>query len=324
MTDGSLRLAPQAIADTGLGDHIGGVRRIRLELRPDVGEVDAQIVGLVLVARSPDLLEELTVGDEPPGMLRQLTEQVEFDRCQVDLRLAPPDRAIRQIDLEVAHPDPGVAILAAAAQDSPHAGEQLLGPEGLGDVVVCPGVERAHLLMLIADRRQHDDRHLAPAADLRGNVRPVAVGKDQIEDDRVGWPNRDGVERLPLGGGLLDAIPGVREDHPKPTNYLRLVVHDENARLTRGHPTVTGCSTSGNETANAVPSGESACRRISPPFASTNPLEIASPRPAPSLFSPVWNGLKIALRWATGTPGPRSTTRIVTLPAPTPPLIRTG
>src|SRR5262249_13793661 len=237
---------------------------------------------------------------------------------QVDLLSPAPHGSIRQVDLELAHSDGRDAVLAPPAQDRAHAGEQLLGAERLGDVVVGTGVEGAHLLVLVPDRRQHDDRQLAPAADLRRDRGAIAVGKDQIENDRVGRPDGDRVQRLLLRGGLLHAVPGVREDHPQAANDLGLIVDDEHPGLARAHPTVAGCSTRGKDTANAVPSGESACSRISPPFASTKPFEIASPKPAPSRSSPVWNGLKISFRWETGTPGPLSTTRIVTLPAPTP------
>src|SRR5205814_6898648 len=127
-----------------------------------------------------------------------------------------------------------------------------------------------------------------------------------------------------LRGRLVDVVARVAENHLQSPDDLGLVVDDEHARVAGAHPTVAGCSTSGKETANAVPSEESACRRSSPPLASTKPLQIARPRPAPSRSSPVWNGLKIASRWDTGTPGPRSTTLIITFPAAVPPLIRTG
>ena len=53
-----------------------GVRRVGLELAADPGQVDAQVVGLVLVLRAPDLLEELALGDELAGVADQHLDQV--------------------------------------------------------------------------------------------------------------------------------------------------------------------------------------------------------------------------------------------------------
>ena len=149
-----------------------------------------------------------------PGCSGELAEQVELDRRQVDLLAVTPHGAVGEVDLQVADPDGRVAVLAPSPQHRAHPGEQLLAAEGLGDVVVGAGVERPDLLALVADRGEDHDRDLAPAPDVGRDLDPVAVRQHEVEDDRVWRPDRDGVERLLLGGRLLDAVAGVARGSP--------------------------------------------------------------------------------------------------------------
>ena len=73
-----------------------------------------------------------------------------------------------------------------AAQQRAHAGQQLADPERLGQVVVGAGVERADLVLLLADRRDQQDRRAQPVAQLPADVGAVGVGQHQVEDHQVG------------------------------------------------------------------------------------------------------------------------------------------
>ena len=55
--------------------------------------------------------------------------------------------------------------------------EQFLGAERLGDVVVGAGIERPHLVVFRAARRQHDDRRAPALANLAADVDAVDVGE---------------------------------------------------------------------------------------------------------------------------------------------------
>ena len=59
---------------------------------------------------------------------------------------------------------------AGAPQRRTQACEQLVHPERLRDVVVGARVERGDLLGLVTDDREHEDRHLAPLAELATNL----------------------------------------------------------------------------------------------------------------------------------------------------------
>jgi hypothetical protein len=71
------------------------------------------------------------------------------------------------------------------ADGGAQAGEQLVHAERLGHVVVGAGVERGHLLGLLAPGGQHDDRDGGPAADAVNDVGSVHVGQAEVQDDDV-------------------------------------------------------------------------------------------------------------------------------------------
>src|SRR5205814_8183660 len=83
------------------------------------------------------------------------------------------------------------------------------------------------LLVVVADRRHEDDRHVAPLAQAAGHLVARAVGQQQIEDDRVGRAERRGGERLRRGGGRIDVVPGATEVRRERTPELRRDVDDE-------------------------------------------------------------------------------------------------
>src|SRR5204863_5718673 len=147
-----------------------------LDLRADVREVHTEVVRLGLVARPPDLAQELAVGDELPSVLSEDAQEVELDRRQVDLLPGAGDVAPLQVDDQI--PDLDARLPAAVRRPPKHgsqASQELVRPERLRHVIIGAGVERAHLLALVADRREHDDRELAPAPDLAGDVDAAAV-----------------------------------------------------------------------------------------------------------------------------------------------------
>ena len=55
--------------------------------------------------------------------------------------------------------------------------EQLSHPEGFGDVVVGPGIERVDLLGLLLARRQHDDRDGGPRPKAADHLDTVDAGQ---------------------------------------------------------------------------------------------------------------------------------------------------
>ena len=106
------------------------------------------------------------------------------------------------IDADVLGAQLGLGGLGrVAAQERAHAREQFGEAEGLGDVVVGPGVEPDDHVHLVGARGEDEDGD-APAvgADLAGDVEPVHVRQPQVEDDEVG-PLDVGERLAPCGRG---------------------------------------------------------------------------------------------------------------------------
>ena len=112
-------------------------------------------------ADAADGVEQLGAGEDPSGLARQRRQQLELGRRQLDRPLADRQTLPRQIERQVHHAQhlgrrPGPAF--GPAQHRPHAGDQLLGAEGLDHVVVGAQLEPDQLVALLAAGGEHDDR----------------------------------------------------------------------------------------------------------------------------------------------------------------------
>ena len=101
-------------------------------------------------------------------------------------------RAARSISRPSATIVGSAASGAGAAQRRLQPRDQLARAERLGHVVVGAGRQRLDLAVLLADRGEDEDRHLAPLAQPPRHLDPVDVGQHQVEDRRLaaGAPRR--------------------------------------------------------------------------------------------------------------------------------------
>src|SRR5215472_10180131 len=110
-------------------------------------------MGLGRVLRTPDLLQQLALADQLARMTDEQLEQVPLGRGQV-YRLATlpwPDNVIGYVHSILSYLDRcgRLARRREPAGHGPDAGQQLIDPERLGDVVVGPGIERVHLVRAV-------------------------------------------------------------------------------------------------------------------------------------------------------------------------------
>lgn len=181
----------------------------------------------------------------------------------------------------------------AVAQGHAHAREELVHPEWLREIVVRACVERPHLVLLATAGREHDDRHSAPLPDLFGEIDSVTVGQAEVEQDERGIVRRHEGQRVaqPL---CLDQSIAVRgEAGADEAPHLGLVLHDEDqdVRLIHGFTesvlgTGGGSAPRGIRSRNPAPPPGRLRAWMEPPWASTTPRQIASPRPTPG--TPPW------------------------------------
>ena len=203
----------QPVADARLGDQVLRPRRVGLELGPDVGDVDAQVVGLL--RRTPGPTPRAAAGGgspAAPGAGRARARRSNSIGVRWTSSPAAHDPPVEQVDHELA--DPQLRAAAGVGRPPHHraqAGQQLVGAERLGDVIVGAGVERSDLLALVADRRQHEDRQPAAAphllADLDSRARREARGRAPARR-AAGSTSIASASRLGLG--RLDRVAGAR------------------------------------------------------------------------------------------------------------------
>src|SRR6185503_3342336 len=161
-------------------------------------------------------------------------------------------------------------------------------------VVVGAGVERLHLVRLVAAGRQDDDRDPGPLAQPAGELDAVAVRQAEVEEDELRVVAGGG------GGGLaraarLDQAEAVRAERgAQEAAHRRLVFDDEDQRADLGHGSSSGAMAVGAplpsgrlRTKRAPPPGRFAAT-TSPPWARAMPRAIGRPSPTPRVPFGAW------------------------------------
>ncbi len=149
----------EAVAHPGLGEEVARAAGLGLELAPHVRHVHAQVGGLVVVLRAPHLLQQLPLRHELALVAHQDLDQVPLGRRESHLGAGAVHPLRAEIDGEVRRLDHGLLLgRRRAPQRGAQTSQQLVHAERLGHVVVGPGVERRHLVVLGVAHRQHDDR----------------------------------------------------------------------------------------------------------------------------------------------------------------------
>jgi hypothetical protein len=113
------------------------------------------------------------------------------------------------------------------AQPGPDAGHQLLGREGLGDVVVGPGLEPEDDVHGVGLGRQHHDGHAGLQPQLTADLEPVLARQHEVEQDQVGLGLVEGGDGLVAGADehRLEAL--LTQDDPEHLAQRRVVVDDQ-------------------------------------------------------------------------------------------------
>src|SRR4051812_43174860 len=201
----------------------------RLELAPQVGDEDVDRVRRRHRVIAPDLVEQALAGDDEALVAHQELEQLELAVGQLDLALAAAHLAGVRVEDEVADFQRGGAPRGAAAQQGPDPRQQLLALEGLRQVVVGAAVEAGHPVLGLGAGGQHQDRHVAVAAQAAADLDSVEARQPEVEHDQVGHEPGGDVEGLdPVGRGA-DFVALVAERAAEDVGDVDVVLDDEDA-----------------------------------------------------------------------------------------------
>ena len=140
----------------------GEVRLGCLELFAQGGHVDAEGDDVGLHSASPDLVDDVGVGQDLPDIGAQEGQKPVFDRGQADFLSRERDLPGSVVDGEISIGKDRI-LLAARADvlhaplGCPDAGEQLLDGERLSEIVIRPAVQSRDLVAVLTPCADDND-----------------------------------------------------------------------------------------------------------------------------------------------------------------------
>src|SRR5687768_9339516 len=171
--DRSSSVLREGIPDAPHRPDVAGLRRIGLDLVPDVADVDVDgaLVLLQRVVVVADQLEQLRSRVHAARPRGKVTEQVELGRGQTDALAVTRHPPALEVDDEVLAPEGAAGLCIGqlaigATQEGLDARHQLLDAERLDQVVIGPHLEPDDLVHLVRAGSQEQDRRTRLAAEL--------------------------------------------------------------------------------------------------------------------------------------------------------------
>ena len=119
-------------------------------------------------------------------------------------------------------------VLANPPRQDPNPRQQLIHREGLGDVILSPGVEGLHLLRRPRPSRNNQDRRLGPPPHRLDDLNPVQTRHAEIQQDDVGLVIDSHLEGVLTIAGQQDLVSARPQGDPQRPQDLRVVVSNEN------------------------------------------------------------------------------------------------
>src|SRR5205085_6776826 len=92
----------EAITDPRFGENVARRGRVGLDLFAELADEDAQVLGLLNVIPAPDGGKQSAMRQHSPCVANEVSEQLEFLRCQMNLATFDGDGVRPQIEVEMA------------------------------------------------------------------------------------------------------------------------------------------------------------------------------------------------------------------------------
>jgi len=184
------------VSETRLGDDVQGSFGVGLDLLAQLANVNADVLHVAVAA--PQFFQDELMGQDPPGMLDQKTQQVVFMRPQLHANAAYCDDAADEVDSQVtAAKDWRLAVLLQpVAQRDTCARQELVNATRLREVSSAP--RSSDLILLIPSLR--------PLSMMMGIVDPAALISRMISKPSILGRSRSN-RRRSASGGAPRALP---------------------------------------------------------------------------------------------------------------------
>src|SRR3990172_9581323 len=135
---------------------------------------------------TPHLSEQLSFAHDLAGSRDEVDEQVELPRGELEFLPGQTCDPRSWVDLELTHHHRSDRTFClSSTKHRPDASLEVLGRKGLYDVVVGPGVEQSHDLLLARSGGGDDHGNSADRSQHFEQFESVKVGETQVEDDCV-------------------------------------------------------------------------------------------------------------------------------------------
>ena len=181
------------------------------------------------------------MGQHPAGILRQQAEQFVLNGGQVQFLAAQPGTARRQV-----HPERPVLkdrprALRSRHQRQPALGgpqpcQQLLHREGLGQVVVCAGVQRLDLVCILTAGAEHQDGQLRPGTHPADHLHPVDIRQAQVQQHDIRVMGRGHHQSgLSVCSGQKFVVVGTQCGGDQAA-HRRIILHHQDQWFIHGYP----------------------------------------------------------------------------------------
>ena len=83
------------------GQDVSWIGGIRLNLAPELADIDTRIINVVDILSPPDLFKKIPLGDHTPCIFHEDGQQLEFGRSQVDFAAIDVNMPSVKVDVEV-------------------------------------------------------------------------------------------------------------------------------------------------------------------------------------------------------------------------------
>src|SRR5690606_12404842 len=176
---------PCLVTHTADRQHDLGVLRVLLDLRAQPLDVHVHQARDTGVPVSPHLLQQRLAVEDVVGSGGEGDQQIELKGGQRQLGTLPLDGVPGDIDRQVPDSELGWLAPVAAAQARPDPGQQLLGLEGLHDIVVGTGLQAGHHVLGVGPGGEHHDRDARLGPQVPAYLHPVEGGQHHVKQHQV-------------------------------------------------------------------------------------------------------------------------------------------
>ena len=178
----------------------------------------------------PHMLGNFFAPDHTARIASQIFEQRVLFRRQRNLPSAARRRLRRGVQHQILDRYPMRPQFARTTQERAQPRQQLPKFEGLGEIVVCAGIEAMHAVVGGIARGEHQDgKEQAGLAQAPANLEAIRRGNHHVENGEIVGVDGGLIQRILAGRGHVHGIGLLAQPLGHEISDSRIVFHQENA-----------------------------------------------------------------------------------------------